>query len=247
VIVVTHFHDDHYADLPALLSLLHKRWRNSKRKRGKIAFLCDRITREKFSSIVETASDYLEYVAIFDREQAVSLSPGVRLQLLPTHHNVFGENDSGMGLIIDIETRKTTVIITGDTAWTSEIEASYSEIKTSYRHKRVLVPHVSSVTKVEIPFMRGRGTFHANHLCIAGLCKAIEMVEPQIVLLSEIGEELDSKITCSTGSVLESNGKPDSTVNSLVRLLKDVYSLDECAWYATGRKYSFYDTAVNPS
>jgi len=55
------------------------------------------------------------------------------------------------------------------------------------------VAHVSSARPEEAvgTLRRGRDVFYDKHLCIHGLCRAVETLKPTRLVVSEIGEELE--------------------------------------------------------
>jgi ribonuclease BN (tRNA processing enzyme) len=221
-IIVTHFHDDHYADLPALLSLLHQRF-NDDRKKRKIELLLDK----KTYSVLRFGIGKSNYVR---RIRKLRSGPGrpmrltgphmppVFLKALPTKHKVLRQH-SGVGLAFDIRARNACLLITGDTAWAPEIGRAYR----TFRPRRpVLVAHISTVYRREMPdaLRTERECFHPNHLCVHGLCKAIEATDARCVILSEIGQELDA------------------VVKKLALLIKNTYGREcEVGW--KGHEYYF--------
>ena len=92
------------------------------------------------------------------------------------------------------------ILITGDTGWGGSVgadgslEAVYEGARTrateEHLTNRVLVAHVSTCRREEMPYAADRGSeFYKNHLCLHGLACAIEAFRPSVVLLSEVGEE----------------------------------------------------------
>jgi len=200
-IVVTHFHDDHYADLPALLSLLYQRWRSTRRQ---VDILVDETTATMFRPIFTwpavTASEsrpkrsYLRSFHVLQpSDRGRPLGRHARISCLPTVHPVFGEN-TGVGLVIDVAQVKTRLVITGDTGWQERMTKTYAALK---QPGAVLVAHVSTVHPGEaVGALLGNDFgYYDKHLGVRGLCRVIEALEPSSVILSEIGEELETAIT----------------------------------------------------
>ena len=131
-IFVTHFHDDHYADLPALLSLLHHR--KPIRGRAGVRLFLDSETYRRFQPIIDFSTQssrigsrrqtagYIQDAAVLRRhgQGAITLADNTVVQTFPTKHNVFGRN-TGVGLEFTIPRRQKHVVITGDTGWMSAI------------------------------------------------------------------------------------------------------------------------------
>jgi phosphoribosyl 1,2-cyclic phosphodiesterase len=202
-IVVTHHHDDHFADFVPLLSLLSRRSKSNRRR--PIRLFLDRLTADCFASMIRRKKFIKECVVLEPQEnQAFCICRGVSLTPLPTAHDVFGKR-SGVGLCIDIHVgkRRLRIVITGDTAWNPIIAASYRLL--SHHANCVLVAHVSTAWEDELTSLfvprqskrkrRSKPTikprYYPKHLAVHGLCSVIEILRPSRVVLSEIGEELD--------------------------------------------------------
>jgi len=220
-IIVTHFHDDHYADLPSLMSLLFRRWGKTKTiSESKISLFCDQVTRKRFKDLIDFSRNYIECVELDKHLEPIVITQDIILHTLPTSHNVFGRRDTGVGLAFEIPECGSSLVITGDTAWTSELERAYFSLKNRLAGNIILVPHISSISEKEMPlYIANSKGFHDNHLCLHGLCKAIEALEPHTVLLSEVGEELES------------------VIDRIARLIKEVYEVNDCRWCRMGEEY----------
>ena len=210
-VVVTHFHDDHYADLSALLSLFHKHSRENNDYR--VDLFLDETTKKMFQAIIEKSKYVRKKVCLTEHlGKTIVVDEGIWLAPLPTFHDILGLGNTGVGFLLQIDRmhHKNAVLITGDTGWSEKLEGIYRKIRCE-NERLILVPHISSIHLKEIPNLvaPGRSEPHQNHLCIYGLCKAIEASKPDMVILSEIGEEL-----------------ADST-KSLCALVKKVYD-KEC-------------------
>lgn len=214
-LAVTHHHDDHFADLEALLSLLHQHHR---RRGKKVKLFLDAATREKFHLLIRESSA-VKSLVLLDGEvtRYRKLCNGVRIRALPTEHDVHGEN-SGVGLCFNLQAKGTRLVITGDTAWNEKIARCYRGLR---HDRRILVAHVSTVWPQElVSALAEQGPlYYDKHLAIHGLCKAIEALEPSKVVLSEIGEELDVA---------------RSGVDRLCRIISDCYGV-ECLAGMRGR------------
>lgn len=190
-IIVSHFHDDHFADLPALLSLVYQRHRAN--PMAKVDLFLDEHTFRMFEPMVQESS-------ACRRRQELRVGPGpplkitseVSLKPLMTRHDVLGGH-TGVGLVFRIRPKDTCLVITGDTAWHERMAKRYRSFRIC---NTVLVAHVSTVCRDEVEgTLTGKGgQFHNNHLGIHGLCKVIEAARPQTVILAEIGEELRDSI-----------------------------------------------------
>lgn len=198
-IFVTHFHDDHYADLAALLSLLYRRSKID--KDISIDIFLDNTTYTMFKPILRSA-DYFSYghnPVRIDKKYHLKNDEDIIIECLPTCHNVFGKTNSGVGYHFYREEDDFSLIITGDTAWTDEINKFYYNKFHNSKSYKVLIAHVSCIFKDEGAFVGAfnshlKPNWHPNHLAIGGLCKCIEACKPDRLIISEIGEELEGII-----------------------------------------------------
>jgi hypothetical protein len=185
-VIITHYHDDHYADLPSLLSVLHQR---SGAGGDRVDLFVDSQTFQVWEPKIRGAPFLGRIVELLPGSpEPVEVTKDVLVRTLPTWHPVFGKN-SGVGLDFDIRPVNSRLIITGDTAWNNELESCYVNV----RHPRaVLIAHVSTVCREEIlgVLFNDESGFYPKHLGIRGLSRAIEAVRPAHVIISEVGEEL---------------------------------------------------------
>ena len=188
-VFVTHCHDDHWADLPALLSLLNHRWRGN--PAAKLSLFVDPQTFEMFRPII-THSNYITEDAVLGPASTewTKLNDRAQFRALPTKHEVLGENGRGVGLAFKLKDRPVSqLVITGDTGWDDLVKNAYKELRGK---PTTLVAHLSSLAHEEVlgAFYPRGDHFYAKHLGVHGVCKAIEAVQPKEVVLSEVGEEL---------------------------------------------------------
>lgn len=227
-IIVTHFHGDHFADLPGLLALLYKYNNNPTKEQQKITICLDKQTYSKFKLMIEV--DYLIPWELFKDPPPIYcgsilpapeyiLNKNITISSIPTSHKIIGnDTESGVGIMLDINKPDhsiTRLIITGDTGWTDPIKKEYEEIAKTNNDKRViLIAHMSTVTKEELhswlidPKIEGK--YYLQHLGLVGICKTIEILKPNIVAISEIGEEIYEILP------------------QLCIILKEAYDLEDC-------------------
>lgn len=205
-IVVTHAHDDHCADLPALLSLLY---RKSKHANSPIQLYLDKGTFNQYKQLID-ASDYVKkpycpLEASFKQWSPSSgfleLSETLTLRPIPAKHTVVRGDDGtdAVGLHFILHTPKSgdiNVVISGDTAWDPD---AMTEIYETFRpYQPVLVPHVSTASEKEglgiLGLVKGEDGYLDNHLGIRGTIEMIQACTPCRIVLSEIGEELKKVI-----------------------------------------------------
>jgi hypothetical protein len=191
-ILVTHFHDDHYADFPSLLALIFQASKISTAK--KYDLFLDNATYDRFEIYFSGASNVRNKVRLnLEVNNKIRIRKNIILTPLPARHGIPGE-ESGVGVLVNIERQKIQLFITGDTGWCEGLGESY-EYHSMEGWKKVLVAHVSSLNIQEaITLLKGKPKYYDKHLCINGLIRCIECLKPHGIILSEIGEELGGVI-----------------------------------------------------
>ena len=197
-IVVTHCHDDHNADLPALLSLLY---RQPNRTREVQLFL-DSKTYAKYEDIVRS-SQYIHKpcnplsASIRDWSPGdgfIDVAPTISLQPIPAQHRLTPQDEShsavGLHFVLRNPDHDCHLVISGDTAWVPGVMAEVYRSFSQYRP--TLVVHTSTACKEEALGILGVSDvgYHRNHLGIRGTVEMISACRPSKVVLSEVGEEL---------------------------------------------------------
>ena len=173
--------------------------------------------RRKRLRIYMSASTFKKYAPMLDLNQStdydvVIVKAGDKLQIeypnplatgpekIPEitatkakHSDLISDRDS-LGFIVKYE--DFVLVYTGDTGFSSEIEAQYKKIRKTYKgHDIVLLAHLGGFKEYETKFLADKGIeenqkhFYKNHLGRLGLAKLIEALEPRICLISEFGEE----------------------------------------------------------
>ena len=193
-IVVTHFHDDHYADFPSLLALIFQHSKDHKHGKKKYDLFLDSETYDNFNKLFNNGSNFNQIVKMVpSKKLTIQIKPGIRLIPLRTNHSTFIKN-SGVGILLNISPIQKQLYITGDTGWSKRIENHYNK-QLIENWERILVAHISSFFNDEIiSYIRKKPIFYKKHLCVHGLIKCIELIRPKKIILSEIGEELASVI-----------------------------------------------------
>jgi ribonuclease BN (tRNA processing enzyme) len=191
-VVVTHNHDDHNADLPALLSLLH----HQKSKKNTVHFYLDRATlkdhehqidEERLHALSAPLREWKSDAPFF------SVFPSLQMRPIPAVHRLTpddaGESAVGLHFTASAVGGTRDLVISGDTAWSDRLAEVYRSLKSL---KPILVAHVSTACGEEALGALGSEThgYHPNHLGIRGVLEMIDACSPSQVVLSEIGEEL---------------------------------------------------------
>lgn len=195
-IAVTHFHDDHFADLPSLLALIYQSGKTERLGNSNFDLFLDEKTYASFEPLFRTLKRLGKKVQLVVGEKSTTvrteLKDGVFLEPLPAKHAAIESGDS-VGLLITVNEKETQIFVTGDTGWNESIAKTYEE-KTEYG-RRILVAHVSTAYFPEIKgYLDGTPKYYKKHLCIRGLANLIESLRPTKVILSEIGEEFGPSI-----------------------------------------------------
>ncbi len=195
-ILVTHFHDDHYAELPALLSLIHQSKKYDRLRNKKYDLFLDIETYNNFYKLFNNSSRFRKIIKLKyyenNKKTPIKIQDGIFLEALPAKHSTLVKNSS-VGILITLKHKKIQLFITGDTGWSEELGRVYK--KKNIFNNCILVAHVSTIFPTEIlTYLEGKPKYYDKHLCIHGLINTIECLKPKSIILSEIGEELSPVI-----------------------------------------------------
>ena len=233
-IIVTHCHDDHNADMPALLSLLYRQ----SNKEKKVQLYLDNKTFTKYKDLIES-SGYIQkpcrpVAASFDEWSVdgdyIELSSDIRMQTIPAQHRLVPDDKSnsafGLHFVLHNIGQDCHLVISGDTAWKPDLMGKIYSCFSQF--SPVLVAHISTACEREALGVIGLddGGYHSNHLGVRGVVEMIHACSPSKVILSEVGEELGTvinnlanlirkgfKIPCYVGMLKDQEGAIISLVH----------------------------------
>jgi tetratricopeptide (TPR) repeat protein len=236
VVLVSHAHNDHTADLESILTLLDKYNKeikdssdlNKKTIRRELAenkkvdpqditqeeidkaFFAPS-SRRKIINFYLTASVNKKYGGLFDLFSTQDYSPhivepgfnkslfggvkagGVKVHFLKAKHDDIISDRHSVGLYIEFADNL-VLIYTGDTGWNDEIKRQYQKLGRVFsKRDRLLLAHLGGVKKKEQFYFTERDkakVFYDNHLGRLGLALLNEVLQPQVCIISEFGEEL---------------------------------------------------------
>jgi hypothetical protein len=196
-VIVTHCHDDHNADLPALLSLLYRQI-----PPREIQLYLDRHTFNAHRHLI-LSSGYVRkpcmpisasFCGWPDNSPWITMSNTISMRPVPAYHKLTrddnGESAVGLHFMVQGPHHACHLVISGDTAWIPE--TMYKVYQGFAQYRPILVAHVSTACGHEAKGALGidGGGYHANHLGVRGTTEMIKACCPSRIVLSEIGEEL---------------------------------------------------------
>jgi tetratricopeptide (TPR) repeat protein len=108
-VIVTHAHDDHTAELEALLMLLHRRWRTKDVQKKPVSLYLSAGVQRKFAGLLDLRDGKYKRVVTLcpaDKgfEQRVPLNTGTKLTVLPAYHDDVITHNTAVGLAFDFAT-----------------------------------------------------------------------------------------------------------------------------------------------
>ncbi len=216
-IVVTHAHNDHTNDLESILTLFYQRVKNAGRSpsarlgrprpRQAVNLYMNLGAFQKFSPMINLRStEHIGQVKVIAPGETYDLEgSGIRMRVLPAHHDEIFSKTYAVGLHFTLPTRPAkTVVFTGDTGLFpsgTDIRAdNVSELEIGRQYGLepgtvdYFIPHLGSIGDNELksPDRQDKlgESFYPNHLGVQGLIRLITMLRPKYVFVSEFGEEL---------------------------------------------------------
>ena len=218
-IVVTHAHNDHTNDLESILTLFHQRNKGADRSgsasarlgrprpKPRLNLYLNLGAFQKFSPMINLRNleQFGEVRVIAPHETYDLGESGIRMRVLPAHHDEIFSKSYAVGLHFTLPTRPAkTLVFTGDTGLfpagtdITADNAAELEICNQYRIKPgeidFFVPHLGSIGDNELKSPDRQDnlgdSFYPNHLGVQGLIRLITALRPKYVFVSEFGEEL---------------------------------------------------------
>lgn len=210
-IIVTHAHDDHVADLPAISSLLNKARLSYDMGGWPIDLYIDQSTLAAFGRHYMLRKDGCFRLhptlrpgghRVLFREQGFALQMDIyrAKHEIPVccprahRHGRVGDFKEGVGLgfrftFPDCDTKH--VLMPSDTGWDEQICRQYSGSGAI----DAAILHMSSVKPCErqwlLPDVQGPEYFYRQHLGLLGVVRFIEDIRPHKIILAERGAELN--------------------------------------------------------
>ena len=121
-VIVTHAHDDHTAELEALLMLLHRRWTTKEiQVKTRVSLYLSEGVHRKFSGLLDLKDPKYHRILTLcpvdeGCEQRINLSGKAALTVLPAYHDDVITRDGTVGLAFEFSGEKETtkIVFTGD-------------------------------------------------------------------------------------------------------------------------------------
>lgn len=232
VVIITHAHNDHTVELESIMSLLFKRNKGKDEKDIKqIDIYLNLGTFKKYAAFFDLSRDkypnYIKNIILMDSYNQYNIpkdkfDSDLSVITNVTQHHEMITSKYALGFIIRCGDKY--IKFTGDTGWNDDIELKNMEFYQSKNIPQIdiLIPHIGSVEKCEFDFdftksfseNRLNHVFYTDHLGILGCICMIKKYQPNIVIVSEFGEELKdirpdivkalstaTKTECKTGDI----------------------------------------------
>lgn len=163
----------------------------------------DKITSKKLEGMLKEINLYkrenhnegeeLYYVRIVHNEDEFDIG-NVKLQVINAHHRDLLDEGSSLGFVFEFD--NTALVYTGDTGW-KNIGDTYVKIKRKLQNefqtkKIILLSHIGGFKTKEIYALdnsEDNNCYYEYHLGRLGLVEINKILEPQICIISEFGEE----------------------------------------------------------
>jgi len=218
-IVITHAHNDHTADLEAILTLMYEyNDKNPEQKRQASLYLSQGAAR-KFSGLLALKScTYIKEIITLNRgnrehPQEVYLSNDIKLTILTAYHDDIITSTYSVGLAFEFLFNDycKRVVFTGDTAFLKKdngvflapIHEAYPSAYGKPDTIDILIAHIGSIETSDLDgplAMKKDGklcesdpeTFYDKHLALRGTFILLTALRPKVAIISEFGEEMRS-------------------------------------------------------
>jgi hypothetical protein len=230
-IIVTHAHDDHVSDLPAICSILKKA-----NLKAKVDLYLDETAYAAFAShyllaleqfnvkkLIKPGASALEIFSdgkkklMLDvyktRHKVPVLKPGKRNRRM----EIKFKHAVGLGFTFQFSKDKSQYLLySGDTGWDEKIKNQYERKKGKVD---VALLHISSIKPCEGNWLapggeKNKKTLYPQHLGLLGVVRFIDNIKPSVVLLGERGAELQKVWKYLPGIIADASNYPRSDVHA---------------------------------
>lgn len=199
-ILITHAHNDHTVDLESILTLLYKYNKilgktNPHRKNVKIFIGLS--TYKKYSGLLNLYSEKVNYKVFIINEgfEYKFDDCDFKFRVIKAKHDDLMSDQYCYGFMFEMYNN--LLIYTGDTGVNDFILKEYNIIKERYIKNKsyssvILLAHLGGFKDEEAEASIYNGeveSFYENHLGRSGLVSLLEIIKPNICLISEFGEE----------------------------------------------------------
>lgn len=166
IVLVTHSHNDHTADLESILTLLHEY--NQDLKEHTIPkdigreknydfhrvpsdeIVAEYKIRKKIIDFYVTASVFKKYIGLFqlrntmdyrvhviEKGSEIKLADNFSFEVIAAKHDDIVSNRHSVGFLLKVKDK--VVVYTGDTGWDTDIEEQYEELSKRFRSEKIIL------------------------------------------------------------------------------------------------------------
>lgn len=209
LIIITHEHSDHTADLESLLAFLalyndYARSiasgpsKNSAVRPKTVDLYLTLSVFKKFSGFFDISSDKDYNIHIIKKGDNIKLARDANndasIEIIDARQQGPFSDKYATGLVFSYG--DTALIYTGDAGWNKTTENEYKSVAERYKGKqRILVANIGEFSSKEKDYLTlsDKGlAYDDEHLGRLGLARAIETIMPKITVIADLGEELKS-------------------------------------------------------
>lgn len=179
IVLVSHSHNDHTADLESIITLLYKynehlrvtvkehihnlaasdgsvedeaELKEFNKRKKIIHFYITTSVFKKYAGLFELYTQKNYIIHIIEAGYSKKLAKGISFQAIQANHDDIISDNYSVGFVINFD--DSVLIYTGDTAWSKNISKEYEKIKNDYSTKRrILLAHIGGFKNYERRFV----------------------------------------------------------------------------------------------
>lgn len=204
-VILTHAHDDHTAQLEALLTLFYQRRKNGKTK--EVHFYMSEGVSRKFAGLPPLWDNGIDRYQLKrpkgDYLQTLQLNSKTQLTVLPAYHEDAATTDTAVGLAFEFTCENGALrkmVFTSDSGLyppkpdeQGKKTALWQAYPKNVQDPDLLVAHIGSIIKSEFESFSHRAEapqYYPNHLGMMGTFTMLHHMNPKASVISEFGSEL---------------------------------------------------------
>ena len=273
-VILTHAHNDHTIDFESILTLIHQynkenNFPKESKDYKKINIYLNTGCFMKFSGLLDLrGAEYLASVKILNVDSEFTVDEGFYLKILPAYHDELITKNYAVGLkfILTKGKEKRTILLTSDTGLYPQrkndsgemiADSGGSEIWEKYNLEKekinLLIVHIGSIKREEfssIEFLKKKEDLekmiYPNHLGIIGTARIIQMIKPNLAVVSEFGEELKdiqedliTKLNEVTNTIISQDAERPNVIPGDTPLIYNIF--DESVYCVLSKEFVKYD------
>ena len=175
-------------------AIIEETWLKSSRRKIIDLFITKSVNK-KFGGMLESSKRHDYQYHIIESGESKKINSSIDVEIIEAKHFDLISDQDSVGFVFNLNGM--ILVYTGDTGWNEKIAQNYKNLKAKFSEKKILLlAHLGGFKREENHYLKSGNTekeyetFYPNHLGRLGLGRLIDIMQPQLCLISEFGEEM---------------------------------------------------------